>query len=110
MKLIGGGRMKKVFERNTPDGKLEYFEDEKGNVTTAKPVEDVTFKRWIVTDDPSQYTMGRVFTSEEEAVIERVRNRDPEETFIIELSYVSEDLPPQYIHVITSDGTKLRIL
>ena len=64
--------MKKVYERNTPDGKIEYFEDNKGNITTAKPIDGVLFKKWIVTDDPSQYSMGTVFDSEIEAITHKL--------------------------------------
>lgn len=102
--------MKKIFERQTTDGVIEFFQDEKGDITTAKPVSNVVFKKWIVTDDPSQYTMGNVFDSEEEAVAYKLNMQDFQSLYIIELSYISDDLPPQYIHVINDDGSKVRIL
>ena len=101
--------MKKI-EKMTPNGVIEYYQDDEGNITTAKPIEGIKFQRWIVTNDPSQYTAGKVLHSEAEALVEQVRARDGEELFVIELSYIDDDLPPQYIHVITSDGKKVRIL
>ena len=102
--------MKKVFERNTPDGIIEYFEDDQGNITTAKPLDGVIFRKWIVTDDPSQYSMGEVFDSEVEAVTYKHNFSDFKNLYIIELSYIKEDLPPQFIHIVNEDGSKLRIL
>jgi hypothetical protein len=102
--------MKKIGEKKTSSGVVEYFQDENGSITTAKPISNVLFKKWIVTDDPSQYTMGKVFDSEKEAMAHKVKMHPHYVVYIIELSYISDDLPPQYIHAINDDGSKVRIL
>jgi hypothetical protein len=72
------------------------------------PSDDGLIKKWIVTEDPRLYA-SREFTEEEKSIIQKVRERDPNELFMIQLSYASEDESPRYIHVITSDGEKFKV-
>ena len=102
--------MKKVYEQKTSDGTIPYYEDEKGRLTTQKPIDGVLFHKWIVTDDPSQYAMGHVYDDEQSALEHSVKMREFQQLYVIQLSYIKEDLPPQYIHVINEDGSKLRIM
>ena len=81
--------------------KQQKFRRQLGSLTKA-----VLTKKWIATDDPKLYA-SREFTAEEESIIEQVKAKG--ELFMIELSYVSEDMGPQCISVITSDGVKFEI-
>jgi hypothetical protein len=103
--------MKEVHKRQTTDGVIKFYQDSNGNITTSQPIEGVVMMRWIVTDDPSQYAMGEVFMNLNSAIEYHRKTKD---TYIIELSYIDENMPPQYIHVVevTDDGftSKIRIL
>ena len=100
--------MKKV-EHKTMNGTVEYYENEAGNLTTAKPIEGIKFQRWVVTDDPSIYSLGKVFF-EQATALKYIKHNKSNELYCIELSYISEELPPQYIHIVNLDGSKVRIL
>jgi hypothetical protein len=102
--------MKKIHTEKTVHGTIEYYQDDNGNITTAKPVNGVEFKKWLVNDDPSQYALGKEFDNADKAIAYVLSMQDFQTLYIIELSYISEDLPPQYIHVVNTDGTKTRIM
>jgi len=100
----------KIIKQETPNGTITYYEDSNGNITTAKPIEGIKFQKWIVTDDPSQYAMGDVYDNEQSALEHLCKMRDFQKVYCIELSYISDDLPPQYIHIVDETGKKTRIL
>ncbi len=102
--------MKKIHTEKTAHGTIDYYLDDRGNVTTAKPITGVSFQKWLVNDDPSQYALGKEFDELDEAISYVLSMQDFQNLYIIELSYINEDLPPQYIHVVNTDGTKTRIM
>tara|TARA_R110001592_G_scaffold142674_3_gene364895 strand:+ start:5143 stop:5451 length:309 start_codon:yes stop_codon:yes gene_type:complete len=102
--------MKKIHTEKTIHGTIDYYQDAQGNVTTAKPVDGVIFTKILVSDDPSQYALGKEFDDAERAIAYVVSMQDFRDLYIIELSYINDDLPPQYIHVVNTDGTKTRIM
>ena len=102
--------MKKIHTEKTVHGTIDYYQDDSGNITTAKPITGVSFQKWLVSDDPSAYVLGKEFNDLESAVAHVISMKDFQTLYIIELSYINEDLPPQYIHVVNTDGTKTRIM
>lgn len=101
--------MKKI-EIKTANGVITYYQDKDGNITTAKPIDGIQFRKWVVTDDPSQYALGDVYDDEQSAIEHLVKMRDFKTLYCIELSYINDDLPPQYIHIIDETGKRTRVL
>lgn len=63
-----------------------------------------------MTDDPSQYALGTVFEDEQSALDHITKYGDFKDLYCVELSYIHQDLPPQFIHVIDPSGKRIRIL
>ena len=106
--------MKIAKEIKTPMGDITIYEDENGNLTNSKPVnEETTYKQFLVSSDPSQYALGTGIDSFEKAVqYHSLKEQAGEEAYIIELHYQDEksDTPPLAVFVYDSNLKRIRII
>ena len=103
--------MKKVGELNSEHGKIEYYQNDKGQISTQKPVSDVVMTKYLVTNNPSEYSTGTQFDDLNEAInhCSVLSNMMNDQHYVIELCYIDKEQPPQYIFA-HDNGKRVRIL
>ena len=110
--------MKAIKKIKTPTGgEFVIYKDSIGNLTSAKPIDEVqTYKQFVVTDDPSQYALGTGMDTFEQA--KDLRNELNElkavdqALYIIELHYAQKDdqSPPIAVFVYDENLKRTRII
>jgi hypothetical protein len=103
--------MKKVGELNSEHGKIEYFKNDKGQISTQKPVSNVVMTKYLVTPNPSEYSSGTPFDDLNEAINHCAIMTDmmKNQHYVIELCYTDKEQPPQYIFA-HDNGKRVRVL